>query len=259
MTPETENILGSFVPIGLEEMDNVRLMDRIDTKYLFSANKVPDLLRLMTEDYRILEINGHRIFDYETIYLDTPDYLFYNQHMTGRIDRNKVRYRKYNSTGITYLEVKKKTKKNRTIKWRIKNILSDRICDEEAREFLEKHLPFTADILKPVISNKFRRITLVGANIRERITLDIDLSFSDTSGHKAVIPNVAIAELKSGDAAIKSPFSAIAKSLSIYPSGFSKYCTGTAILYDLPRKNSIKPTLLLINKIENESTRSLSA
>jgi VTC domain len=259
MNSETENILGSFVPVGLEEMDNVRLMDRIDTKYVFSANKVPDLLRLMTEDYRILEINGHRIFDYETIYLDTPDYLFYNQHITGRIDRNKVRYRKYNSTGITYLEIKKKTKKNRTIKWRIKNILSERICDEEAREFLEKHLPFNADTLNPVISNKFKRITLVGTSIRERITLDLDLSFSGTNGHKADIPNIAIAELKSEDAATKSPFSAIAKSLSIYSSGFSKYCIGTAILYDLLRKNAIKPVLLLINKIENESIRSLSA
>ncbi len=259
MTPEITNILGSFEPVSLEEMDNVRLMDRIDTKYVFPAYKVTELLKVMADKYRILEINGHRVFDYETTYLDTPDYLFYNQHVTGRPERSKVRYRKYNSTGITYLEVKRKTRKERTVKWRIRYILSEENCISSAREFLGKHLSFDSDLLKPVISNSFKRITLVGIKIPERITLDLDLSFSGTNGHKTDMHNIAIAELKSDGAAVRSPFSALVKSLSIYSSGFSKYCTGTAILYDVPRKNSIKPTLLLINKIENEFTGSLSA
>jgi hypothetical protein len=250
MAPEIINIHNSFDPLSLEEMDHVRLMDRIDTKYVFTVNKVPDLLRLMKDEYRVLEMNGHRVFEYETTYLDTPDYLFYNQHITGRFDRSKVRYRTYNSTGITYLEIKRKTRKNRTVKWRIMQAAADGNRDDESREFLEKHLSFDPGLLKPVISSSFRRITLIGVNRPERITLDLDLSFSGTNGHKADMHNIAIAELKSEGAAGRSPFSAVVKSLSIYQSGFSKYCTGTALLHDVPRKNSIKPTLLLINKIE---------
>jgi len=43
MISEFKSILDSFNSIRLEEMDNVRLMDRIDTKYLLPANRIPDL------------------------------------------------------------------------------------------------------------------------------------------------------------------------------------------------------------------------
>jgi hypothetical protein len=113
--------------------------------------------------------------------------------------------------------------------------------------------------LKPVITNSFKRITLVGNEMPERITLDIDLSYSGTDGQSSGLPFIAIAELKSEGLAIRSPFSSLVKKLSVYPAGFSKYCVGNAIIYDIPRKNILKPTLLLINKIENECNRSISA
>ena len=47
MISEIKNILDSFNSVRLEEMDKVRLMDRIDTKYLIPANRVPDLLEMM--------------------------------------------------------------------------------------------------------------------------------------------------------------------------------------------------------------------
>ena len=110
MISEITNILNSFAAVSLEGMDNVRLMDRIDTKFVLPAQQILDLLELMTEKYRVLEINGHRISSYDTTYLDTPDYMFFNQHVTGRIERSKIRFRNYNSTGITFLEIKRKTK-----------------------------------------------------------------------------------------------------------------------------------------------------
>jgi hypothetical protein len=259
MIPEINNILNSFAPVGLEEMDNVRLMDRIDTKYVLPAPLVLDLLEFMTEGYRVLEINGHRISSYDTTYLDTLDFLFFNQHVTGRIERSKVRFRKYNSTGVTFLEIKQKTKKRRTVKWRIENNLTENSCDMQAIKFINKHVPFSSEILKPVITNNFKRITLVGTEATERITLDMDLSFSGTDGQSSDLANIAIAELKSDGLAIRSPFSAIIRRLPVYPSEFSKYCVGNALIYDIPRKNILKPTLLLINKIENECNRSISA
>jgi hypothetical protein len=259
MITEIKDILDSFNSVRLEEMDKVRLMDRIDTKYLIPANRVPDLLNMMTGRYRVLEFNNDRISSYATVYLDTPDYVFFNQHVTGRTGRIKVRFRSYNSTGITFLEIKKKTKKNRTVKWRVENSLSDNTCDESAIEFINTRIPVNTELLKPVLSNSFKRITLAGFDIPERITIDIDMSFTTPEGKSIELPLVAIVELKSEGIAARSPFSRIIRQISAYPTGFSKYCVGCAMLYDMPLKNILKSKLLLLNRIENEYNGSLSA
>jgi hypothetical protein len=256
---EITRILDSFNSVGLGEMDNVKLMDRIDTKYLLPANRVPDLLRMMQEMYRVLEISNSRISLYETLYLDTPGYFFFNQHVTGRTGRVKVRYRNYKSTGITFLEIKKKSKKNRTVKWRMENSLSGSSFNEKAIEFIHSHLELNCEELKPVLSNSFKRMTFVGFNTPERITVDMDLTFSSVEGKSIGMPLISIVELKSEGLASRSPFSGIIKQFSGYPTGFSKYCIGCAMLYDLPLKNSLKPNILLINRIENEYNGYLSA
>lgn len=256
---EIAKILDSFNSVRLGDMDNVKLMDRIDTKYLLPANRVPDLLRIMQERYRVLEISNSRISSYETLYLDTPDYFFFNQHVTGRTGRVKVRYRNYKSTGITFLEIKKKSKKNRTVKWRMENSLSGSSFNEKAIEFINSHIKLRSEELKPVLSNSFKRMTFVGFNTPERITVDLDLSFSSVEGNSIGLPLISIVELKSEGLASRSPFSRIIKQFSSYPTGFSKYCIGCAMLYDLPLKNSLKPNILLINRIENEYNGYLSA
>jgi hypothetical protein len=259
MISEIITILDSFNSVRLAEMDKVKLMDRVDTKYLLPANRVPDLLMMMQGRYRVLEINNSRISSYETVYLDTPDYFFFNQHVTGRTGRIKVRFRNYKSTGSTFLEIKKKTKKNRTVKWRIENSLSDSICNEKAIEFINSHVQLSSEVLKPVLTNSFERVTFVGFNTLERITIDLNLSFSSSEGNSIGLPLVAVVELKSEGLASRSPFSRLIKQLFSYPAGFSKYCIGCAMLYDLPLKNTLKPNILLINRIENEYNGSISA
>jgi hypothetical protein len=256
---EITKILNSFNSIRLEEMDKVKLMDRIDTKYILPANRVTDLLMMMQGRYRILEINNTRISSYETVYLDTPDYLFFNQHVTGKINRVKIRFRNYKSTGITFLEIKRKTKKNRTVKWRIENSFSEGICDGKAIEFIDSNIQSGSEKLSPVITNCFKRMTFVGFDTLERITIDLDLSFSSPQGKSADLPHITIVELKSEGVASRSPFSRIIRQFSAYPTGFSKYCIGCALLHDLPLKNVLKPKILLINRIENEYNGSLSA
>lgn len=260
ISPEIKTILNSFSPIGLEEMENVRLMDRIDTKYVLPVNRIPELLLSIDEGYRALEINDIKVFSYSTTYLDTNDFMFYNEHITGRPERNKVRYRKYEATGASYLEVKKKTRKNRTIKWRIENNMTpDNSCDVEAAEFINEYIPQKPIILNPVIRNNFRRVTLVGSEIAERVTIDWDLSFSVTDGRNVDFPYLAVIELKRQGFSDRSPVAEILKSFLVRPIGFSKYCVGTAILNDVPRKNLIKPKILLLNRIEDEYNRSVVA
>ena len=179
--------------------------------------------------------------------------------LPGGPDELRIRFRSYHSTGITFLEIKKKTKKNRTVKWRIENSLSGNCCNESAFEFINKHVHVNNEELNPVLTNSFKRITLVGFNIPERVTIDMDLFYTRPGGKTAGLPLVAIVELKSEGFAARSHFSRMIKQLSFYPTAFSKYCIGNALLYDLPMKNILKPKLLLLNRIENEYNGSLSA
>jgi hypothetical protein len=248
-----QKCLDSITPIGLDEMDNVRLMNRTDTKFVLSLKRIPELITRLEGGYKIMEIDNKRLFTYSTTYLDTIDYLFFNQHVTGKLERNKVRFRKYEDTGTTFLEVKRRTNKNRTVKYRIENNLtSDAACDVTALEFLKKYIQQSSLLLRPVLINSFKRVTLVGAEMNERVTIDYDLSFSNPNGAHSNMPFIAIIELKKDGYVKWSPAANILKNSFIHPTGFSKYCIGTSILNNHPRINMIKPKILLIKKIENE-------
>ena len=149
--------------------------------------------------------------------------------------------------------MKKTTNKNRTIKWRFENDLtSDNKCDENAFEFIKEYVPQKSLTLHPVLVCNFKRVTLVGSEINERVTIDYDLSYSDMDGNQVNFPFISIIEMKQQGFSSRSPVVNILKKYSIHPTSFSKYCIGTAIFYDIPRKNILKSKLLLINKIENE-------
>jgi hypothetical protein len=107
-------------------------------------------------------------------------------------------------------------------------------------------------MLKPVLISSFQRITLVGSQLNERITIDQDLSYLDLEGNRVRFPTVAIVEHKRERFDNESPVRTILKDCLIHSTGFSKYCFGTAVMHDIPRKNMLKPKYLLINKIENE-------
>lgn len=249
---DIHTMLNLFTPIGLNEMDEVKLMNRVETKYVFSTRKLMDLLDHLSGSYTVLEIDNIRIFPYHTTYLDTPDYLFFKQQVRGKLNRHKIRYRIYESTGLSFLEIKMKTNINRVIKWRIKNRLNTNFPNEDAMAFIKEYLPYSLPDLQPVLINGFTRITLVGKEVKERVTLDYNLTFATPEGKTKDLPFLAISELKCERHSTHSPLGIIMKQIGIRPGRFSKYCIGNSLLKDMPRKNVLKPKLLLINKIENE-------
>lgn len=256
LKPEIHTSLSSFVPIGLNEMDTVSLMNRVETKYVFAYSKLPHLLHQLSQYYKILEIDMLRIFPYHTTYLDTSDFLFYTEHLRGKLNRHKIRYRRYVSTGLSFLEIKKKTNKNRTIKWRIESSLDKYSPDKNAAAFIKVYLPHNFGDIRPVLINGFSRITLIENEFKERITLDYNLTFESPDGRISELPFLAIAELKREQHSGQSPFGKIMKQTGIQPNSFSKYCIGSTLIREMPRINILKHNLLLINKIENEYLKS---
>lgn len=242
--------INHFEGIALEEMDSVRLMNRIDTKYLLHINNLMSILEKASGRYRVLSINGNRVFRYNSLYYDTPGLKCYFDHHNGIRPRYKVRIREYEDTGTMFLEVKRKFGNERTRKSRIK---TDRIEDklsERSRSYIEKHSPLSAPDLIPSIWTLFRRITLVGKEMPERITIDIDLSFR-LSQNNETLPFLSICEVKRDQFNGLTEFMKILKAERIYPSAGSKYCLGNILLRQPIKYNRFKSIVRTINKLEN--------
>ena len=120
MIKEIGTICAGFEPISLCEMDAVMFMDRIESKFSMHKDLLPDVLRELQDNFRMLEIDQLRIFPYSTLYYDTSDNILYNGHHDGKFFRYKIRCRKYLSSDLSFLEIKEKTTGDRTIKNRIK-------------------------------------------------------------------------------------------------------------------------------------------
>jgi len=116
---EIRSELRAWDAISLPEMDGVALMDRVDTKYLLDEGCLLTLLQRIQPEYRILEIDGDRVFRYETLDFDTPQRQCYLQHHNGKLNRQKYRIRKYRDSGRCFLEIKARSSKGRTDKRRM--------------------------------------------------------------------------------------------------------------------------------------------
>ena len=222
------NLVQKFSPITIEEMDRVKLMNRIDTKFAFSLNQLVELLPSLSNDYRILEIKDTRTPHYQSLYFDDVDFSFFKDHHSGRTNRFKVRIRKYVESDLFFLELKHKIK-GRTDKKRIKTSDFSESLDVDQLTFLNQYLTKNSE-LKPKLWNSFNRITLVNNIDEERLTLDFNLDFNwDEAHHK--FENLVIAELKQTKLTRNSPFYKLMKTNHIRPYRLSKYCIGAVELY----------------------------
>jgi hypothetical protein len=243
-------ILHSFDPITLEEMSGVKLMNRIDTKFVTTTDRLRLLLEMARQDYYVQEINGERNLEYDTTYFDTKGFDMYNQHQWNHVNRQKIRFRTYCISGLQFMEVKTKNNHGRTKKKRMEVSDMD-VSQQEKRDFLGRHLRYGADTLQPALNNHFSRITLVNRGKTERLTIDTKLRFSNcVSGQQKDMGQLVIIELKR-DGHVYSPVLEMLRQLHIHPHGFSKYCMGSAMTNQELPVNRFKRKLIEIHKIVN--------
>ena len=252
MIKQISSILKDMNPITLDEMQNIRLMDRIDSKYVASVSLLPDLLRKMIPLYKVQEIEGERFAAYSTQYFDTPELGMFVMHQNGKLNRQKIRIRSYLNSNLSFLEVKNKNNKGRTSKKRVPVEVSqlasiDELNDE--KDFLKRYSLFDIEHLHPSLTNKFDRITFVNNKETERITIDINLSFRNCITEKdARIDDLMILELKQ-DGWKRSEFRDILNELRIKQTSFSKYCIGTVLTNPDSKYNRFKEKTEIINKL----------
>ena len=259
MVEKIDAILREMTPITLEEMKTIRLMDRIDTKFVANIAVLPDLLKKMKPHFRVQIQNEVIVAPYTTQYFDTHDLGMFTMHQNGKLNRQKIRIRSYTNAGLSFLEIKNKNNKGRTSKKRVQiNQPSVQSINEfqEKTNFLDEGSIFPIELLTPSLSNSFSRITLVNNRKTERITVDVNLSFLNENTGKAVsLDDLVILELKQ-DGWQHSDFRDILQELRIKKNSFSKYCVGTVLTNPDVKYNRFKCRLININKIkQNDSVR----
>lgn len=248
------NTLNQFTPISLEEMDRVKLLNRVDTKFIFNIQLLESILIDLIPHYYVLDVNGKRISKYETLYYDYPNLIFYHQHHNGKLNRTKVRFRKYVESNLSFFEIKNKTNKNRTIKKRKINNDIETSLSEENSLFLNKNYSMNNCSLIPIIWNYFSRITLVHKTINERLTIDTELRYVNIPSNEELSkPFLVIAELKQTKSNANSDFIRVIKKHHIRPTGMSKYCLGLSLLNKELKSNNFKKRILQINKLKYAS------
>jgi hypothetical protein len=242
-----ENSIFQIQKISLSEMDSVTLQKRKDTKFVVNISHLPNILEQLKENYRVLDIDGNRLMSYSSLYLDTPDFKFFNDHHNGRVNRTKIRQRKYVDSNLTFIEIKKKNGKGETDKYRKQIPDFETELSENSKDFIQKVTDKNFD-LQPSLWNNFKRITLVNLKSKERVTIDMNLSFSIDNKEK-VYSELVVIELKQAKFDRSSEVVRILKNIQCNPYSISKYCVGASNLYQNLKYNLIKSKLLKINKI----------
>lgn len=251
MEQQILQLLDKLPPISLSEMSEIKLMNRIDKKYLATIDQLKQLLVMAQGKYMVQQIEGKRYNRYHTIYLDTPDEEMYTMHHNGRLVRQKVRVRTYMDSGDTFLEVKNKNNHGRTKKKRMTVGSIHSLREDGGDTLLAKHANYLLDDLVPKVENHFERITLVNMAKTERLTIDCHVKFHHwETDIEDTFDRLVIIELKR-DGNVYSPVKSMLRELRIKPSGFSKYCIGSALTKPTLKQGNFKPRFVRIKKLLN--------
>lgn len=248
-------LLNGLEPISLGEMDGVKLLSRIDRKYIIPLSSLPEIFDLLRYHYYVLDIDGRRAFNYVTTYFDTSDYQFFQDHHNDLSSRIKVRSRTYKDSNLHFFEVKKKnnlrTDKFREVLSGECFTLSEKQC-EKIRTIYQKEL--TGKLI-PALFNNYTRITLVNKAKTERCTIDVNLAFQDPEApeNEISIDGIAIIELKQSKTNLAEGIAASLRTKRIYPSSISKYVLGIIHTHPEIKHNTFKTLLQKIVKIQQQN------
>ena len=156
-----DELLANLEPITLDQMKEIRLMNRTDTKFVTNKETLARLLELAQGKYYAQFHCDAKIANYMTTYWDTDTYRFYMEHHNERTPRQKVRVRTYMDSNDTFLEVKTKNNHGRTKKKRVA-VPGQEITGENGNEeFLQERVHLGLADIHPTVRNQFHRITLV--------------------------------------------------------------------------------------------------
>jgi hypothetical protein len=229
MTDALETAVGRLERVSLDVLiGDASRQVRKDRKYTLPVSQIASFLE--GTGLRVLEIRGRRVFNYESVYFDTPalDSYLGSAHRHRR--RFKVRSRTYLDNELCWLEVKTKAPRSLNAKFRLPYNLDRRTTLTSAGiGFLERFdqiAPLTAELV-PVLTTRYRRATLLETKSNSRVTIDVDVEWERPDGSSKTLPHLAVVETKTA-----GPPCVIDHRLHrahVRSEDISKYCLGRAM------------------------------
>jgi hypothetical protein len=228
-----------FDPLSLQSLNSrAALLRRIDAKYIVNLPTLDALVESVWRDFLVLEIDGRRVFGYDTVYFDSSDLHGYHAHVQGRRRRFKVRSRRYVDSELNVFEIKLKGLRGETVKHQLP------IDAYDHGTITAQAVDFAGEVLgaayghalpagyEPALAMRYRRVTLAARDAVERMTWDFALSFDGGGG---LAPAHVIIETKSEHGRGRAD-RALAN-LGVRPMGVSKYCAGIGLTREGVRVN----------------------
>lgn len=247
------DVWSAMPTITLDEMSSIKLMNRVDTKYVLSEECCMELLRRAVGEYSVQVMGDVRAARYETLYYDTPDWHMYTIHHNRRLTRQKIRTRTYLENMVSFVEVKNKTNRGRTKKRRMaigRELFLDFRTSEQASEFMKGQTSYALENLLPSLVTRFERVTLVNHAHTERLTIDFNVRFENLRTDVKCEPGIermVIVELKQ-DGLCYSPMKQIMLDLRVKKLKVSKYCLGIVLTAPGVKANRFKRKIRTIKK-----------
>lgn len=252
-------ILQDFPTISLEQLNaTAKFMDRIDAKYMVPVTELDTILKKLQNKYYILSINGKHIFQYDNVYMDTPEHVFYHQHENKAPSRIKIRSRWYKDSNEAFFEFKQKDGK--LIRKRRIPIALDahgKMTDEThtfyASLCTSLDMVHSKQSLQATIGTQYNRITLCSKNNDERITIDFNIKLTNAQNPSQEKHLTARAILESKSTSEQCLSHQIMQELGHEQAkGCSKYCLG---IYYFKKGRSRKTSKQILKKIEKKKTK----
>jgi hypothetical protein len=244
--PDLTPDLIQFKSVNLQEINQAKLMNRVDHKFVMSKNDLFDLLPALYKNYYVLKIENVFNHQYTSTYFDTHDLAMYHAHHNQRANRFKIRQRFYHTTDDAFMEIKRKDNKGVTHKSRTE---VDHVIDKipyRQFDFVIGNSTFHPMALEPVMTNEFYRFTLVNKSFTQRVTVDTGLQFFQNE-NSVSLPDLVITEVKSLRNNMDTTIFNLLYNRHIKPTGMSKYAIGMALLNPTLKQNLFKQK---INKLK---------
>ena len=231
------------------------LQKRIDTKFVFHQHRLSELLSLLKRQYAVVQTEGNPVASYKNLYFDTRDYLFLKEHHRDRRPRFKVRIRHHCDREMSFVEIKKKSSSNATLKQR-QSIPFEKENLLDLHAFVQAHCSVVeSSLLRPSLRTDFNRITLVGIQTHERITIDTHLQCSDKDFNASWSwTNGVIVEIKQDRYHPRSPVMLALRKINSTALSISKYCTAASHLLPDINMKLYRPKMRQIRKLVHDRT-----
>ncbi len=231
-----------------ELMNRRDLLSRVDSKFVVPAHLMERVLADLAEHYAVLRVPTGNVATYKSLYFDTPTLRCYNDHRRGRRIRHKVRIRHYPDRSVSFLEVK--TKRNDTItdKHRFQIPYGQDTIGDAERDFLRGHIGPMVDELEPQMWINYRRISLIGRNSNERVTIDVNLTVEGQDQVGDWFGRANVVEVKQAPFCVRTPIMRSLCAIGVRERSLSKYVVAIALTHPEQRRNRLLPDLRALQR-----------